>query len=88
MISPASYHVVFPRDIASQWGALPPDDQNQLARKLERAARRASSHPRQWPAGEAGTHRGQHHARVGEMWLLYRLDQAQREVVVMAFGRS
>lgn len=88
MITASSYHVVFPHSIASKWGALSSGDQNQLAKRLERAARRASTHPRQWPAGEARTHRGQHRALVGEMWLLYRLDPSEREVVVMAFGRS
>lgn len=88
MILPSSYQVVFPPEMASQWGALKPGDQNQLARRLEHAARRASTHPRQWPPGQAGIHRGHHRAKIGPLWLLYRLDAAQREVVVMAFGRS
>src|SRR4051812_4268128 len=82
-----AYEVVVPPELAQRWAALPSEDHGRLSLRLDRAARRASSHPHPWPLGPARAHRGKHRAIVDELWLLYCLNDAQRTVSVLAFGR-
>jgi mRNA-degrading endonuclease RelE of RelBE toxin-antitoxin system len=83
-----SYKVIVPSELINRWDALSNRDHRQLSGRLERAAQSAHSHPVEWPDGEPGIHRGRHRALVGEMWLLYQVDDARRTLSLLGFGRS
>ena len=83
-----SYKVIVPSELRGRWNALGADDLQQLSARLTRAARSARRHPVSWPEGEPGIHRGRHRAIVGELWVLYQLDDQRQTLSVVGFGRS
>jgi hypothetical protein len=81
------YRVVVPPQLTSRWEALPEREHGLLIGRMERAAQSAHRTAVRWPNGPAGAHRGRHRAIVGDLWLLYRLDDEQRTLSLLEFGR-
>ncbi|MBK7864907.1 MAG: hypothetical protein IPJ65_41185 [Archangiaceae bacterium] len=81
-----TFQVVVPPELTRRWADLPHREHVLLSGRLERAARRAHTHPTVWPEGPAGAHRGRHRAIVEDLWLLYRLDSEVETLSLLNFG--
>lgn len=85
-IKPA-YAVVVPNELQQAWSALDTGDSKRISKRLAADARAALADPTVWPDGAPGQHRGRHRVLVGELWVLYRLNDAQKTLNLIGFGR-
>jgi hypothetical protein len=83
-----AYEVVVPPELQGPCANLSVRDHRRLSTRLHRDAHAAGAHPTEWPEGPAGVHRGRHRAIVGELWLLYQLDDGKRTLSLVGFGRN
>ena len=86
--SDPTYRVMVPLELTRAWAGLEATDHSRIARRLRRDARWAETHPSVWPSGPAGVHRGRHRARVGDLWVLYRLSEEAHTLTLIGFGQA